>query len=127
MNVKIEQKNKEKVEEVLAAAQGKASVRTVDFTALLELATSAEKELDRLEILKKNRKDCELIFSEGPATKPRKYIAEATWVTLKRGAQEWFLVDAKRDRVFQGGRWKLMISKAAREQKILDITRMTLA
>jgi len=126
MNVKIEVKKKEKVEEVLAVTQGKASVRTVDFKALLELAVRAEKELDGLKVLKKNRKECELTFAEAPDFRPRKYMAEATWVTIKRGPKEWFLVGAKRDGVFEGGKFKLMISKAASEQKINEIKRMTI-
>jgi hypothetical protein len=89
--MKINIKNKEKIEAILDEVQKNKSARTLGYLWVVELAEKAEKHLDDYDVPKKIRKNCVLDYFEHVNCNAYKYSYESTSISLQRGSSDWFL------------------------------------
>lgn len=98
MKIRIE--DQARIEAALAAAQTRATARTVSHADLVRLADRAERRLAELDLPKRVRPGAVWEFSEGGITGvANAYGAHqraSTHVKLVRGATGWFLTEAER-------------------------------
>lgn len=125
MEIKIDEKNKQKIEEVLGKVQGKASERIFDYIGVESLIKIAEENLDKLGILKKNRHKCTYRYSDSYYQKSKKYRSVCTIIEIERNRNDWYLTDAKRELCWPNGENKIMLSDEARDQKIKEIIQIS--
>ena len=100
MKIKIDSKNIDKITAELDAVQGKANARIVFPRAVLDLASNAEEQLDRLDIAKKYRQGASAVFFEAGLPSAYKYRAETTRINIERGKSAWYLVDISRITIY---------------------------
>lgn len=125
MKLKIHEKNKEKIEEVLKQIQGKARERIFDYIGVESLIKIAEEKLDKLGIKKKNRHKCTYRYSDSYYQKSKKYRSVCTIIEIERNRNDWYLTDAKRELCWPNGENKIMLSDDARDQKLEDILKIS--
>ena len=99
----------EKLTKALEAVNGRAHAHTADCYDVVRAAIDAEKNLDTLKILKRDRKGARFVFVSGDSV-PNAYSNKAWWraatiVELVRGAQAgtWFAVDIQRTEIDSRG------------------------
>lgn len=103
MKIKVDERNKDKIEDVLAKANGKAVTHTMWwFTEVDAAARSFEKALEDHFLLKKDRAGavCKFRPSGKNLAKSYNFGAITTEITLERRASGWFLTNAIRSRKF---------------------------
>ncbi len=96
MKIRINETNRQKIENVLEKIQKRASSRTQSFDSILTKSVDAEKHLDEYDVPKKHRQHTTLTFAEMVQTKSYKYSYESTQVTISRGGNDWFLTGVQR-------------------------------
>jgi len=112
MKIKITEKNNEKLESVLAKANGQCRERLVDKFDLYKFVNRVERHLNRLGIPKKYWVGTQASYCECIKSKSYKYRATATKVTITRGSSAWFLVLARRENTGVGKAFKSETMKA---------------
>ena len=99
----------EKLTKALENVNGRAEAHTADCSDIVRAAIDAEKNLDTLKILKRDRKDARFVFVSGDSVansyNNKGWRRAATRVELRRGAQAgtWFAVDIKRTEIDKQG------------------------
>ena len=103
MKIKICDKNKEKINEVLRQEQGRAKVRTICYDDLAWLSSCAEQLLEEANIPKKGRVGFQYEYAENDTAKAYRSAVNSTYVKLERSNnKQWFIVEAERRSLFAG-------------------------
>lgn len=126
MKIKIDEKNKQKIEEILKQVQGKASARILKTYEIFKLAAQAEKDLDELKISPSNRIGSEFVYTEGTGCSTKKYSVDATYIRLKRGTKDWFFIEVERTYAHEIGKNRVLLGTNAKAQKIKEIEKISL-
>lgn len=95
--MKINLKDREKVQKALDDAQSRARVRTVDYADVLKAVEKAEERLSQI-LLKKDWIDLEIHCDPNSQKFPNAYKGrpESTHFVIKRFSTGWFLTNVER-------------------------------
>lgn len=103
LKIKICDENKDKINEIIMKAEGKARVRRVDFSDCVWLAKKAEKHLDIYELPEKLKSQCKIFYKEIINSPWYKGEATSTHIGLLRGSNGfWYLIDVERIEIKPG-------------------------
>ena len=117
--MKINLRNKAKIEAALKAVNGKADAQTISCVEQLEEITErAERELIGRGVSKKERAGCGVEYVPRGPSSGYKYSEVTTRVILTRGGKDWFLVECSRFEGWPGQRevFKLRVTDIALNQ-----------
>jgi len=117
--MKINLKNKAKIEAALRAVNGNADAQTISCVAQLEEITErAERELIGRGVSKKERAGCGVEYVPRGPSSGYKYSYVTTRVILTRGGKDWFLTECSRFEGWPGQRevFKLRVTDIALNQ-----------
>lgn len=101
--------NIDKLTKALDAVNGKAHAHTADWDDVIQAAIDAEKNLDALNILKRDRKGARFVYVSGDpvsnAYSNKAWWRVATIVVLERGSQAgtWFVTEIARTEIDSRG------------------------
>ena len=120
MKIKVDEKNFDKLNEAIKAAEGKARERKIDARDVVWMVNRIEKEL---RIPKKRMNGIVAVCDYNAQKYPNayKYTPESTWVWLQRFPSGWFVVDVERRRT--GGTEKRFTLNLPEEAKNAIIER----
>lgn len=99
--MKINIKNTSKLILAIDNAQKNITARTVTVFDCIDAIKQAEKKLKLLEVSPKYWKDCTIEIKPEKVTNSYKYYASGTYVTIKRFATGWFMIDIGRCESFK--------------------------
>ena len=117
--MKINLKNKAKIEAALKAVNGKADAQTISCVEQLEEITErAERELIGRGVSKKERAGCGVEYVPPGPSNAYKYSYVTTRVILTRGGKDWFLTECSRLEGWPGQRevFRLRVTDIALNQ-----------
>jgi hypothetical protein len=120
MKIKINETNRQKIEDVLNKMQKGASARTHSFDSIEAEAVEAEEHLDHYGVLKKLRPRISVTFADMVQATSYKYSYESTQITITRGSTDWFLTDVSR---IDGRPGDKDIWKVTADSAVLDFLR----
>lgn len=124
--IKISLDNREKINAMLAKANGKASAFVISAGDIIKLADEAEAMLADRGVPKALRPGCAYSYTPaGPSASAYKYAAASTHVRLQRRSGDWYLVEARRQDVWprQKENQVMHITEAARDAMIAHALR----
>ena len=109
----------EKIETMLKEVNGKSTEHAfTSFNEIFQLALSAERKLEHLNIPKKarNRAFCRAV-SSGPVAKAYKCRRNGTRVELVRNSKDWFFTKASHETLWpnQGGNFSVYLTESQDE------------
>jgi hypothetical protein len=109
MKIKINETNRQKIEDVLDRMQKGASARTQSFDSIETFAAEAEAHLDQFDVLKKLRPRISVTIADMVQAASYKYSYESTQITITRGSTDWFLTDVSRINGWPGNKdiWRV--------------------
>lgn len=99
IKIKIIPENKDKINDIISQSEGKASVRTCDFSDVLKLSEMLESRLDKYDVPKKYRSGSQGSYCQQIGVKAYKkisYHANSTQIYILRGSTDWFFTGADR-------------------------------
>lgn len=99
IKIKITPQNKDKIESLISKAEGKATVRTCNFSDVLNLSEMLESRFDKYDVPKKYRSGSHGSYCQQIGCKSYKkisYHACSTQIYIIRGASDWFFTGADR-------------------------------
>ena len=101
MKVKIVEANRRAINILLGEINGKSLAHTAHDKHIFELAELMEMRLEKFSIAKKDRAGALASgMSGGDVPAAYRYSRIINTYTIRRGASDWFLIDAQRDEVW---------------------------
>ena len=94
MKIKIDKKNKEKLENLLDEVQGKAYTRIVTFEYLMYVVSQLDKKMAMMYL--HDKKGVRYHEHANDTDTSYKWDVNTTHITLERGTKDWFLIDVDR-------------------------------
>lgn len=117
--MKINIKNREKIQGTLDATNGRAEAQTITYAPYLaDIVKRAESDLASRGVSKKERAGCGLEFVPVGPSKAYKYGYKTTRLVLTRGSKDWFLVECESFEGWpgQGEIFNLRVTETALDQ-----------
>lgn len=104
MKIRINKANVDKMQAAIDAVEGRATARKIDARTIDAIATIAEERIEALLLTKKMSVGAVVNYQQGiklPVSRFR-HTADATSITIVRGASGWFLTAVHRGYCYHG-------------------------
>ena len=124
MQISVTDQNKDKIEEMLRAVNGRASEHTYNYyTQIKSLVAEAEERLGLL-VPKKCFAGAKFYAESGEKVpNAYKYARKSTVIYFERGAKDWFIMQIKADQVYKEGGSKSLSLTEEQDVKAVEMLR----